>query len=277
MVASQSLCPPMQTRPSGCAILVGEDNRTVARVIGKILENEGHRVHAVATGPEALEALFNEPLDLALLSASLPGIDAKEVTNLYRFGSVGRQRLPILGLIGKVDPSKLTAWIEAGLDGCIGKPIEPTELIEAVDAYLGGDHVAPSRVKAPAAKVPEGSPAIDGRVLRDLEKLGGDEFIESVVAQFISDASRLMPELSAAADAEDTSLFRDHIHAMRSCAGNVGAVGLYKLCLASQTMAPRELIGDGGAYVGRLKAEFERAAAALDQRDWRDETAASTQ
>ncbi len=63
------------------------------------------------------------------------------------------------------------------------------------------------------------------RVLRDLEKLGGEDFVESVVAQFIADASRLLPELSACAEAEDTSLFRDHIHALRSCAGNVGAVG----------------------------------------------------
>ncbi len=257
------------TCPAGSAILIAEDNRTIGRVIGKILEKEGYEVHHVANGPAALDALFNQRLNLALLEANLPGMDAMEVTNLYRFGSVGRQRLPILGLIGEVSGPMLSAWIDAGLDGCIGKPIEPTELLEAVNSCLGQSEVQPQ----PAARrIPEEmtqGPAVDARVLRDLEKLGGQGFVDDVIAQFAADASRLLPELSISAAAEDTSMFRDHIHALRSCAGNVGAVGLYKLCLASQAMAPRELLGNGGNYVARLEAEFTRAASALDQHEWR--------
>ncbi len=49
-----------------------------------------------------------------------------------------------------------------------------------------------------------------------------------------------------------------------------GRWALYKLCLASQTMAPHELIGDGGSYVARLKSEFERDVSALGEREWRD-------
>jgi two-component system sensor histidine kinase RpfC len=260
---------PALAPEGGCAILLGEDNRTVARVIGKILEKEGHRVHAVNTGPTALEALFEQPFDLALLSANLPEMDVMEVTNLYRFGSVGRQRIPILGLIGDVSAKKLSAWLEAGLDGCIGKPIEPIELVGAVNAYLGREATPAAPANRPAPADPAQSAAIDMRVLRDLEKLGGEDFVESVVTQFVADASRLLPELSSCGQAEDTSLFRDHIHALRSCAGNVGAVALYKLCLASQTLAPHELI-DGGSYVARLKSEFERAVSALGEREWRD-------
>ncbi|MGA3302239.1 MAG: response regulator [Methylovirgula sp.] len=269
-MSNESEGQPVLAQEDGCAILLGEDNRTVARVIGKILEREGHRVHAVSTGPTALEALFGRPFDLALLSANLPEMDVMEVTNLYRFGSVGRQRIPILGLIGEVSAKKLSAWLEAGLDGCIGKPIEPIELLEAVNAYLGREAMPQARAKRSAPPDPGQGAAIDMRVLRDLEKLGGEDFVESVVAQFIADASRLLPELSTCPEAEDTSLFRDHIHALRSCAGNVGAVALYKLCLASQTLAPHELVGDGGSYVARLKSEFERAVSALGEREWRD-------
>lgn len=254
------------------AILVGEDNRTVARVIGKILENEGYAVRTVATGAAALDALFNAPPDLALLDSNLPDMSAIEVTNLYRFGSTGRQRLPILGLIGDMRAPMLSAWIDAGIDGCISKPIEPTELLEAVNAYLapGETHAkpAPRRVPEDASQ----GPAIDHRVLHDLEKLGGRSFVEDVIAQFAADAGRLLPELAAAAHAEDAAAFRDNIHALRSCAGNVGAVGLYKLCLASQTMTPRELVAEGADYVARLKAEFARAIEALDQHRWRGAT-----
>ncbi len=254
--------------PSEGAILVADGNRTIGRVIGKILEKEGHKVQHAADGPAALHALFNQRLQLALLAANLPGMNAMEVTNLYRFGSVGRQRLPILGLTSDVNGQVLSAWINAGLDGCISKPIEPTELIEAVNASLGTSTSHPA-IFEPApdlAPLPNGS-AIDPRVLRDLEKLGGRTFMEDVIGQFVADASRLLPDLSAAVAAGDTGMFHDHIHALRSCAGNVGATGLYKMCLAWRALNAHELVANGSEYVSQLETEFARAANALDRRE----------
>ncbi len=253
-------------------ILVGEDNRIVSRVISKILEKEGHRIHYAATGPEALDALLNARLDLALLDANLPGMDAVEITHLYRFGSVGRQRLPILGLVGQMSASALSAWMDAGLDGCIGKPIEPVELLDAVNSHLQAND--PSHAEKAVAPEDTGPVlAVDGRVLRDLEKLGGQSFVDEIITQFVADASRLLPELASSARMLDSALFRDNVHALRSCAGNVGAIALYKLCLVSQSMSPRELTGEGSQYVARLQAEFDRAVIALDRREWRQSAA----
>lgn len=262
---------PMRKNES--VILVGEDNRTVGRVICKILEKEGHRIHYAATGPEALQALLNARLDLALLDANLPGMDAVEITHLYRFGAVGRQHLPILGLVGEMSAPALSAWMDAGLDGCIGKPIEPIELLDAVNSHLQAQESNAQAEKTSSLDDIAATPAVDGRVLRDLEKLGGQSFVDEIVTQFVADASRLLPELAASTGTQDSGLFRDNVHALRSCAGNVGAIGLYKLCLASQTMSPRELIGEGSQYVTRLQTEFERAVIALDQREWRQSAA----
>ncbi|HEY5226638.1 MAG TPA: response regulator [Methylovirgula sp.] len=255
--------------PSGGTILIAESNHTVARVIGKILEREHHAVQQVESGPAALDALLNQPLALALLDADLPGMNAMEVTHLYRFGSVGRQHLPILGLIGEASGPMLSAWIDAGLDGCIGKPIEPTELLDAVNSSLGIVAApAPTEASFGIDDVAEG-PAIDPRILRDLESLGGETFIEDVITQFVADASRLFPDLSASAVAGDAGMFHDHIHALRSCAGNVGATGLYKMCLAWRAIGARELASSGGECISRLEAEFARAASALDRCEWR--------
>lgn len=262
-------------RKTESVILVGEDNRTVGRVICKILEKEGHRTQYAATGPEALQALLNARLDLALLDADLPGMDAVEITHLYRFGSVGRQHLPILGLVGEMSAPALSAWMDAGLDGCIGKPIEPVELVDAVNSHLQGHEPVGPAEKTPAPEDLAATPAVDPRVLRDLEKLGGQSFVDEIITQFVADASRLLPELAACAETQDSGVFRDHVHALRSCAGNVGAIGLYKLCLASQTMSPRELIGEGSLYVTRLQTEFDRAITTLDRHEWRDASAVS--
>ena len=180
----------------GCAILLGEDNRTVARVIGKILEKEGHRVHAVAAGPTALEALFERPFDLALLSANLPEMDAMEVTNLYRFGSVGRQRIPILGLIGEVSAQN-SLGLAQGRTRRLYRQADRADRAPRSGQRLSRRGAMPqplARTHRPWTPV-QGA-AIDMRVLRDLEKLGGEDFVENVVAQFIADASRLLPELS---------------------------------------------------------------------------------
>jgi two-component system sensor histidine kinase RpfC len=260
------------------SVLVAEDNRTVGRVIGKILEKEGYRVAHVVEGHAALDALLNQRFDLALLDADLPGMNALEVTNLYRFGSVGRHHLPILGLIGEMTAQRLSAWIDAGLDGCISKPIEPTELLEAISSSLGGaSNACVIGSPPPASREPRPSvedialgPAIDRRILCDLEKLGGQSFIEDVIHQFIADASHLLPDLSASVAAGDTHMFHDHIHALRSCAGNVGATGLYKMCLAWRALNAQELATNGVECVTRLEAEFARAAAALDRNEWRE-------
>lgn len=268
--------------PACGSVLVAEDNRTVSRVIGKILEKEGYRVQHVAEGHAALDALLNQRFDIALLDADLPGMNAMEVTNLYRFGSVGRQHLPILGLIGDMTAQRLSAWIDAGLDGCISKPIEPTELIDAIHSSLDGAS-APCPIQATPLASPKPSsdvedvtlgPAIDRRVLCDLEKLGGQSFIEDVIGQFVVDASHLLPDLSASAAAGDTHMFHDHIHALRSCAGNVGATGLYKMCLAWRAMSAHELAANGSECVMRLEAEFARATSALDRCEWREPQAA---
>lgn len=276
-----TISPPVC--PTCGSVLVAEDNRTVGRVIGKILEKEGYRVQHVAEGHAALDALLNQRFDLALLDADLPGMNAMEVTNLYRFGSVGRQHLPILGLIGEMTAQRLSAWIDAGLDGCISKPIEPTELIEAINSSLGGTSNACVIGASPLAppEPPPGvedmtlGPAIDRRVLCDLEKLGGESFIEDVISQFVADASHLLPDLSASAAAGDTDMFHDHIHALRSCAGNVGATGLYKMCLAWRALNAHELASRGAECVTRLEAEFARAASALDRSEWRQPQSAS--
>lgn len=258
----------------GGTILIADGNRTVARVIAKILEKEHHKVHQVEDGPAALDALLNQPLTLALIDADLPKMNAIEVTHLYRFGSVGRAHLPILGLIGETSGEMLSACIDAGLDGCISKPIEPTELLDAVNTSLG--IVAEP---AAAAETPVGFddvtewPAIDPRILRDLEKLGGEGFIEDVISQFVADASRLFPDLSASASACDAGLFHDHIHALRSCAGNVGATGLYKMCLAWRAIGARELASNGSECISKLQAEFARATSALDSYEWRQQQA----
>jgi two-component system, sensor histidine kinase RpfC len=58
-------------RPS---ILVIDDEPTIRRTVGRLLERAGYRVHAVATGDEALALVRSQNFDAAICDLHLAGL-----------------------------------------------------------------------------------------------------------------------------------------------------------------------------------------------------------
>ncbi|MDB5543955.1 MAG: rpfC 1, partial [Hyphomicrobiales bacterium] len=110
---------------------------------------------------------------------------------------------------------------------------------------------------------PVESGAIDPRALRDLAALGGDEFVSEIITQFVADAAGVLKSLADSVAQQDVDGFRDHAHALRSCAANVGAQAVYKMCLDLRAIEPQELAANGVRHVRELEAHFERARAEL--------------
>jgi len=108
-------------------------------------------------------------------------------------------------------------------------------------------------------------PAIDLRVLNELEALGGKPFLAELIKEFISDAGVLVQSIAAAAEVVDVRMFRDQAHALRSGAANIGAKGLYDLCLQWRQINEGELQLDGRRHAERLSAELGRVRDALQQ------------
>ena len=72
-------------------------------------------------------------------------------------------------------------------------------------------------------------------------------------------------DLTDAAECCDVKLFRDKAHALRSGAANIGARGIYDLCLQWRQITAAELQENGRRHADRLAAELERASRALLQ------------
>src|SRR5207253_3811653 len=105
----------------------------------------------------------------------------------------------------------------------------------------------------------------DMRTLESLESLGGDDFVEELGHQFIDDAADVLKELKRAVAKGDAQAFREHAHALRSGAANIGARGIYEMCLAWRGIDPAALAGKGPAHVNELEQEFERVRGALQE------------
>ena len=265
----------LPARPSRkLRVLIADDNRTNQRVVAKILERAGHRTTVVGNGEEALDALEQGDFDLVLMDVNMPVMNGLEATKLYRFTALGLPHVPIIALTADITPEVTLRCKEAGMDACLTKPIEPARLLEVLDRMVPAEaeEAAPAPIPAvtditthPRFRAATTLPAIDLKVLSELEALGGKPFLTELIREFISDAGVLVQSIADAAEAVDVRKFRDQAHALRSGAANIGAKGLYDLCLQWRQINENELQLDGRRNAERLAAELERARSALLQ------------
>lgn len=281
--ATHTDLPELEPADAGrsLAVLVADDNKVNRRVVQRILESAGHRPTLVTNGEEALEALEDQHFDLVLMDVNMPVIDGIEAAKLYRFQASGRRRVPIVALTADAMPGTRQRCLEAGMAACLVKPVPPLTLLEAVRTHAVSDE--PEVVAAPRARPLHHLPAshgegtaIDDGALADLDALGGPEFVDSVVGEFLDDAEVLLADLASAAERTDSVAFRAKAHALRSAAANVGARGLCDMCRAAQDTKPAELAATGAQFVARLRTEFAYTRHALLARSGSASPARST-
>jgi DNA-binding response OmpR family regulator len=113
-------------------ILVVEDERRMAQVLRKGLEEENHAVRVAGHGSEALELAENSNFDLILLDVMLPGINGVEVTRRLR---EGRQQVPILMLTARDSVPDVVKGLDAGADDYVTKPFSFAVLFARIRAF----------------------------------------------------------------------------------------------------------------------------------------------
>ncbi|WP_427870652.1 MtrAB system response regulator MtrA [Leucobacter luti] len=114
------------------SILVVDDDRALAEMLGMVLQGEGFATETSADGAEALEKFREFRPDLVLLDVMLPGLDGIEVCERIRAES----GVPIIMLTARTDTRDVVRGLEAGADDYVVKPFNPAELIARVRARL---------------------------------------------------------------------------------------------------------------------------------------------
>lgn len=108
------------------------------------------------------------------------------------------------------------------------------------------------------------TPIVDARALAALRGLGdGDDFLGEVIDSFRADAKEIMHRIVRAAASADSSGFARGLHALRSCAANLGGTRLCELLLSLRDVGARELREQGSVLVQRLGDELARLDVAL--------------
>jgi DNA-binding response OmpR family regulator len=119
------------TTPS-VRILMIEDDRSLARLVGEYLAPFGLEVTPESTGSGGLARLERDPFDAVLLDVMLPDLDGFEVCRRLRRVS----DLPVIMLTARGEAADRIVGLELGADDYLPKPFEPRELLARLRAVL---------------------------------------------------------------------------------------------------------------------------------------------
>lgn len=262
---------------AGIRVLVAEDNRTNQRVIAKILERAGHVAMLVDNGEAALDALEGGEFDfdIVLMDVNMPKMDGIEATKLYRMTELGSARRPIIALTADATPEAVERCIDAGMDACLTKPVEPQRLLEVITSLVAPSTAADSVESDQPATVTDiathpqfravAQPVLDGAKLQELERLGGSDFVGDLIEGFLEDAGRALGEMTAAARKGDLAAFRAQAHAMCSGAANIGARRIDELCRPWSSARDADLVERAESNLARAAEELARVRESLER------------
>ena len=110
-------------------ILVAEDNKVNQMVASKLLSNLGHVVEIAANGREAVAAFQQSKWDLILMDCQMPEVDGYEATRQIRnLERALNRKTKIVALTAHAMVEDQIRCSEAGMDGYITKPLDPSQL-----------------------------------------------------------------------------------------------------------------------------------------------------
>jgi PAS domain S-box-containing protein len=116
-------------------VLVAEDNVVNQMVMQRLLTKRQHKVTIASSGRAALQAVESQQFDLILMDVQMPELDGLEATREIRRREATGTRTPIVALTAHALTGDRERCLEAGMDGYMTKPVNPTELDEVLDKY----------------------------------------------------------------------------------------------------------------------------------------------
>ncbi len=114
-------------------ILIVEDEKRLADILRKGLEEEGYAVDLAYDGEDGLFMAQNEPSDLIVLDIMLPVVDGMTILTTIRKAGV---KTPVLMLTARDSLADKVSGLDCGADDYLTKPFSFEELLARIRALL---------------------------------------------------------------------------------------------------------------------------------------------
>ncbi|SFP11172.1 Signal transduction histidine kinase [Geodermatophilus dictyosporus] len=227
-------------------VLVAEDHAVNAQLMALYLRQLGHDSEHVTDGAQAVEAVRRGGWDVVLMDAQMPVVGGIEATAEIRATPGPQPR--VVAVTASVLDSDRSAFLAAGADAFLSKPVRLATLGEALDDCAELGDLAGPDVDTTGA-------VLDEVTLAELEDLG-PEALQHLYDQYLDGLDQAVEGLAAAVaggawSEDDEASVTRLAHRLKGGSAALGAVRVAGLCRWLETAA--------GAPV----PELERALADL--------------
>jgi CheY-like chemotaxis protein len=128
---SSGAAPSESADSAGYRILLVDDMRAAADIVGRLLTRMGHRVRVANDGAAALAAVRDQEFDLVFSDIAMPDMSGYELAGKLR-AMPGNERLVLVALTGYGAESDSHRAIDAGFDQHLVKPVGVENLAQAI-------------------------------------------------------------------------------------------------------------------------------------------------
>ena len=266
-----SLAPPrdVASSKSEVRILLAEDNPINREVALALLGRLGYTAHAVPDGAQAVKKLQTERYDLVLMDCMMPEMDGYEATRAIRDPAAGalHPAIPIIAVTASAMAGDRERCIQAGMDDCLTKPIEPEQLTRTIEKWLR----KPGRPEIGAASAAAASPAANA-VFDEaglLKRLLGDKALaQKILAGFLQDIPAQLLSLHGCLVDGDAPTARRLAHTVKGAAATVSANALRAAAVETEEAVKAGGLDQLPALLISLENQFDRFKAALAGSKW---------
>ncbi len=116
-------------------VLVVDDSPINHKVVSYPLEPIFSEIISAFNGEEGFELFKTENPDVVLMDITMPvmnGIECAKAIRAYEEEKGSEKASVILAMTGSDDDDEVEMYIENGMDGCIGKPLDKELLFEKI-------------------------------------------------------------------------------------------------------------------------------------------------
>jgi len=222
-------------RLPGLRVLLAEDNEINQQIAVELLEGVGATVEIANDGLEAVHKMLDQTappnFDVVLMDIQMPEMDGFQATKKIR-SDPRFANFPIIAMTAHATIEERQKCLEAGMNGHVSKPIDPSSLFETLEPFVipGLKRPAvPEQKPAPAA-VAEGDELPDVAGLNVAEGLarvaGNKKLYTKLLRQFCTTEADAAQRIASALAEKDRALAERLAHTVKGVAGGIGAAAV---------------------------------------------------
>ena len=244
-------------------VLLVDDNAVNRKVASEILRKSGCIVTTADSGPAAIaevtkraqNSATNDGFDVIFMDIQMPDMDGVETTRHLR-SQFGKNLPVIVAMTAYSMKEDRERFISQGLDDYIAKPIRAQSLVakvkELTDANRAKHNKESQPVALPIAAIAEPKlPIIDEEIVGQLHDIGGQELVDSIMEEFLTEAHDLVTGSLSAYDLGDIPTVKSHLHTLK---GSAGTIGVARMADIARVAEGKLKVNDTSGLSDALKA-----------------------